>query len=491
MIVVGWWVLFLILLLLISYSLHPLLHFSPPNFWVLGLFLPCPSNGLFGNANSNYCLKRQLIDCPIETVSSVQLSVNTKFPFDSIDPKNPDCQLNLKLIKDQNNCVDGFVEMEGEASCSSISGARKLQNVVERDLILRNELVRRFDVVNSSVHVKKGGFDLKGKGIVNQRPRNGLRRRRKGLADYAKVLPVSYDPSYANDQSHFSIDREGNNEIDAVHCQSALELMLITLIAMAIIPRLQDEKASIEMEAWIVGSSLTKDIIIECSSLDHFLGFQELLQQADKSLLLSTGICNTSSTIDTVVNSFFSSGGLLLNKARDWLFHDWSSNGENELYKEGRVSEFMDRKLIPSAVLDQVQLCVHIRIMCAEYDPELRPTMGCVYSMLSENHSNSSALFEEPMRDGSSSASYIARNSGPTKLANNGSSSRVDIHLENEGLPKHRGLTCARRIQPEDVQSYIPSIPSSSCSSIDGPVVCVWVGPRSPSECLPQMMIYW
>ncbi|THG07714.1 hypothetical protein TEA_009663 [Camellia sinensis var. sinensis] len=224
------WVLFLILLLLISYSLHPLLHFSPPNFWVLGLFLPCPSNGLFGNANSNYCLKRQLIDCPIETVSSVQLSVNTKFPFDSIDPKNPDCQLNLKLIKDQNNCVDGFVEMEGEASCSSISGARKLQNVVERDLILRNELVRRFDVVNSSVHVKKGGFDLKGKGIVNQRPRNGLRRRRKGLADYAKVLPVSYDPSYANDQSHFTIDREGNNEIDAVHCQSALELMLITLI---------------------------------------------------------------------------------------------------------------------------------------------------------------------------------------------------------------------------------------------------------------------
>ncbi|KAI8012261.1 putative myosin-binding protein 6 [Camellia lanceoleosa] len=104
--------------------------------------------------------------------------------------------------------------MEGEVSCSLISGARKLKNVVERDLILRNELVRGFDVVNSSVHVKKGGFDLKGKGIVNQRPRNGLRQRRKGLADYAKVLPVSYDPSYANDQSHFSIDRKGNNEIE-------------------------------------------------------------------------------------------------------------------------------------------------------------------------------------------------------------------------------------------------------------------------------------
>ncbi|KAL7219883.1 hypothetical protein ACSBR2_012862 [Camellia fascicularis] len=118
-------------------SASTLAFFASKFLGFLGLFLPCPSNGLFGNANSNYCLKRLLIDCPIETVSSVQLSVNTKFPFDSIGAKNPDCQLNLKLIKDQNNCVNGFVEMEGQVSCSSISGARKLQNVVERDLILR------------------------------------------------------------------------------------------------------------------------------------------------------------------------------------------------------------------------------------------------------------------------------------------------------------------------------------------------------------------
>ncbi|KAI8012264.1 Myosin-binding protein 3 [Camellia lanceoleosa] len=95
-------------------------------------------------------------------------------------------------------------------------GARKLQNVVERDLILRNESVRVFDVVNSSVHVKKGRFDLKGKGIVNQRPRNGLRRRRKGLADYAKVSPVSFDPSYANDRSRSSINRKDDEDTPVV-----------------------------------------------------------------------------------------------------------------------------------------------------------------------------------------------------------------------------------------------------------------------------------
>ncbi|GMP55621.1 hypothetical protein CsSME_00020384 [Camellia sinensis var. sinensis] len=96
----------------------------------------------------------------------------------------------------------------------------------------------------------------------------------------------------------------------------------------------------------------------------------------------------------------------LISGQKNWLFHDRSSNGQdlrdraNELYKEGRVSEFMDRKLIPLAVLDQVQLCIHIGIMCTEYDLELRPTMGRVYLMLSENHSSSSTLVEEPMRGG-------------------------------------------------------------------------------------------
>ncbi|KAI8012259.1 Cysteine-rich receptor-like protein kinase 11 [Camellia lanceoleosa] len=89
---------------------------------------------------------------------------------------------------------------------------------------------------------------------------------------------------------------------------------------------------------------------------------------------------------------------------------------------------------------------------------KLRPTMGRIYSMLSENQSSSSTLVEEPMRDGSSSTSSITRNSGPTELANNGSSSGADIHLENEGLPKYRRLTHSRRIQSEDLQSYISSI---------------------------------
>ncbi|XP_057471488.1 uncharacterized protein LOC130760258 isoform X2 [Actinidia eriantha] len=184
-----------------------------------GLSLPCPCNGHLGTQNGNYCLQSLLVDFPVETVSSVQLSVKSKFPFDSIWTTDRDYQLNLKLIRDRDNCVDGFVEIEGEASNSSISGAGKLQNdVVERDLILRNESGRELDVVNSSLLMNEGRFDLKGKGTVNLKPRSGFRRRRKGLTGYAKVSPVlSLDPSCADAQSHSSISHKGNK---AIECSS-------------------------------------------------------------------------------------------------------------------------------------------------------------------------------------------------------------------------------------------------------------------------------
>ncbi|KAL7251226.1 hypothetical protein ACSBR1_013120 [Camellia fascicularis] len=108
----------------------------------------------------------------------------------------------------------------------------------------------------------------------------------------------------------------------------------------------------------------------------------------------------------------------LISGEKNWLSHSRSSNGQGlrdrakELCKKGKVSEFMHQKLIPSADLHQAQLCVEIGVLCTELDPNLRPAMDYVSSMLSGNLSNSSStLVEEPMRDGSSSSS-IARNSG-------------------------------------------------------------------------------
>ncbi|CAL5347645.1 unnamed protein product [Camellia sinensis] len=181
----------------------------------LGLCLPCPCNGLFGNPKGSYCLQRLLVDFPIETVSSVQLSVKSKLPFSSIWEKDQNYHLNLKVIRDRDSYVEGLIEMEGDASCSSISGTGKSENVSERDLVLRNESDMGLGVVNSSLHVKEGRFDLKGKGIINQRPRSGLRRSRKRVTDFGKVSSVSSEnPSCADAQSPFSIIHKGGEEIE-------------------------------------------------------------------------------------------------------------------------------------------------------------------------------------------------------------------------------------------------------------------------------------
>ncbi|XP_037492598.1 myosin-binding protein 7 isoform X1 [Jatropha curcas] len=52
---------------------------------LFGLALPCPCNGLFGDPNSDSsCWQSVLVDSPSGKISSVQFSVKSKLPFDSI-----------------------------------------------------------------------------------------------------------------------------------------------------------------------------------------------------------------------------------------------------------------------------------------------------------------------------------------------------------------------------------------------------------------------
>ncbi|KAK9288165.1 hypothetical protein L1049_016614 [Liquidambar formosana] len=158
---------------------------------LFGLCLPCPCNEK-GNPNSDNCFQRFLVDCPTEKLSSVQLSVNSKFPFDPIWANDLEgCQLNLKLLKER-NCKNGHLKLDGEMSCSSVSDARRLQDLEDRELVPGNESVG-FGAMDLT-SLKEGRFDLKGKGIMNQKPRSGLRRRRKGSFDCGKHSSVaSYD----------------------------------------------------------------------------------------------------------------------------------------------------------------------------------------------------------------------------------------------------------------------------------------------------------
>ncbi|KAK6138527.1 hypothetical protein DH2020_027730 [Rehmannia glutinosa] len=120
-----------------------------------GLNLPCPCDGMFLNIHGKiFCLNTLLLDFPTQKVSDVQLCVKQKFPFS--DPTKHE----YSIVGD--NCVNGILEIEGEASCSSsVSDAR-----------------RSVDLVRKDMSGKGGKYDMKGKGVVSNRPRSRLRNRK-------------------------------------------------------------------------------------------------------------------------------------------------------------------------------------------------------------------------------------------------------------------------------------------------------------------------
>ncbi|KAL0414077.1 UNVERIFIED_CONTAM: putative myosin-binding protein 5 [Sesamum radiatum] len=161
-----------------------------------GLNLPCPCDGIFFNIQSkSFCLNRWLVDFPTQRVSDVQLSVKEKFPFS-------DCTSGKTRVSDVvgDNYGNGILEIEGEASCSSVSDARKSADVVRKELGSRAEK-----------------YDMKGKGVINHRPKSRLRQRRKGGGGLGKYSSVaSYDPPLlegglvVEPYSQHSTNKEGN-----------------------------------------------------------------------------------------------------------------------------------------------------------------------------------------------------------------------------------------------------------------------------------------
>eukprot|EP00268_Persea_americana_P040603 TRINITY_DN4038_c0_g1_i2.p1 TRINITY_DN4038_c0_g1~~TRINITY_DN4038_c0_g1_i2.p1 ORF type:complete len:786 (+),score=191.54 TRINITY_DN4038_c0_g1_i2:293-2650(+) len=86
---------------------------------IFGLSLPCPCNGLFGDPNNFNCLQRLLVDAPTQKIASAHASVRGRFPFNCIWAAD-DRQFNLKLIEDKPlGDATPLLEFEGEGSCSS------------------------------------------------------------------------------------------------------------------------------------------------------------------------------------------------------------------------------------------------------------------------------------------------------------------------------------------------------------------------------------
>ncbi|XP_068666106.1 uncharacterized protein [Aristolochia californica] len=154
---------------------------------LFGLRLPCPCNCLFRYPAAGYmCLQRALVDGPTRRISSVQMGVKTKFPFDSI--WTGDGSLDLKLLRDWG--VDGGYDgrlgeqvagVDGEASCSSISCAR-----MSHGLALTASPA---EVSNRSGAGFRSG--VRGRRGVGRGPSSSLRRRRRVGVGGGRFSPIS------------------------------------------------------------------------------------------------------------------------------------------------------------------------------------------------------------------------------------------------------------------------------------------------------------
>lgn len=95
---------------------------------------------------------------------------------------------------------------------------------------------------------------------------------------------------------------------------------------------------------------------------------------------------------------------------------DWAY----KLYKKGRSLEILDSVLAPTAVIEQVAMCVQIGLLCTQGDPNLRPTMHRVVVILSKKPSN----LEEPTRPGVPGSRY-RRSRQPGSVSSTAGSSGV------------------------------------------------------------------
>lgn len=148
---------------------------------IFGLSLPCPCTGLFGFPEST-CMQRELVDGPLEKISSVQTSVKSKFPFDLMWDHGENSEEQIPGKK--------HVKQKGEASYASYSNEVG-EDVSAREYVLRNDKRR----------------------ASNLKRRLGLRQRRRIAAVYEKSpLGSSHDPLQSDEQEVTSSSSRSDEE---------------------------------------------------------------------------------------------------------------------------------------------------------------------------------------------------------------------------------------------------------------------------------------
>lgn len=281
-----------------------LVFFTSKFLALFGLCLPCPCDGVFGNLSSDHCFQKLLVDRSSRKISSVLHSTRKKFPLNSVWDE-PKCCFKSMLVHER-NVKEAHVELEGETSSSSSFKTRSQQGMIYRDFPSVNELhcgggVDRRKVISVSPNdISQSDVELEDlshspssfSGFGDHNTEDGFfsvdsgdeREASSDNSDQYKVFPDlelddSYDEKICAEMYEASVGEAGNrcrgelcldgNESDTIKLleqaleeeQTARATLYLELEkersaaataadeAMAMILRLQEEKASIEMDA--------------------------------------------------------------------------------------------------------------------------------------------------------------------------------------------------------------------------------------------------
>ncbi|XP_065873632.1 myosin-binding protein 3-like [Euphorbia lathyris] len=243
-----------------------------------GINLPCPCTGFFWYQNNDLCWHKLLVDWPIRKIVAVEELIKSRFPYDFVMFEHKSCNSHMEG-HGKRKFANGITELEEEACSTSLSGPTACESVD-----------------------RESGCEAKGKKIINQKSKSGIRRRRRAVLGYGKVPPslssnssdsvgVSvlhpfYDGSGIKSRFSESMDAEsgkedgfsgnpgdtlasGGNDANAIQVleraleeEKAARAVLYQELekeraaaasaadeAMAMMLRLQEDKASIQMEA--------------------------------------------------------------------------------------------------------------------------------------------------------------------------------------------------------------------------------------------------
>ncbi|KAI9070979.1 hypothetical protein K1719_047055 [Acacia pycnantha] len=92
--------------------------FASKFLMVFGLYLPCPCKGVLGYKNDDFCLHKVLYDWPLGKICSVQVMAVKSFPYDLVSVKDHAYTSNEKMTA-QKKSANEVRDLKDEATCSS------------------------------------------------------------------------------------------------------------------------------------------------------------------------------------------------------------------------------------------------------------------------------------------------------------------------------------------------------------------------------------